>query len=236
MGRLRRFLPRFSLRTLVVFLLLVTSGVGLWVEEQQDLWISTTRLESTSPQFAKAAFSDDGERLITELVDGTIRVWDIRAGEHLTKQHAPDEPLPECPSVITSPDGRRTVVLHDSGAASIQDARNDDFLALLRASAWDVVYAAFSPDGKQVATVGGTYTEVWRRRRPEWWWGVFWLWEFWLTVAFAGVFAWSVWRDRRALGNKPPSPRPESGSARPGEAGLAGPRLRATGDDVGDGG
>jgi len=28
--RLRRIIPRFSLRTLVVFLLLVTSGVGLW--------------------------------------------------------------------------------------------------------------------------------------------------------------------------------------------------------------
>ena len=31
------------------------------------------------------------------------------------------------------------------------------------------------------------------------WWGVFYLWEFWLTVVFAGVFVWSVVRDRRVL-------------------------------------
>jgi len=33
----------------------------------------------------------------------------------------------------------------------------------------------------------------------RWPWRVFYLWEFWLTVAFAGVFVWSVVRDRRAL-------------------------------------
>jgi len=40
----------------------------------------------------------------------------------------------------------------------------------------------------------------------SWWWGVFWLWEFWLTAVFAGVFVWSVWRDRRTLRASAPSP------------------------------
>ena len=32
---------------------------------------------------------------------------------------------------------------------------------------------------------------------PEYWWGVAWLPEFWLTAFFAGAFAWSIWKDRR---------------------------------------
>ena len=65
----------------------------------------------------------------------------------------------------------------------------------------DLVPAAvFSRDGQTILTAGldGT-ARIWRLRHPERWWGAFGLWEFWLTVAFAGVFAWSIRRDRRAL-------------------------------------
>ena len=41
--------------------------------------------------------------------------------------------------------------------------------------------------------------KVWSRRRPEYWWGVAWLPEFWLTLICAGALRWSVWRDRRDL-------------------------------------
>jgi hypothetical protein len=34
-------------------------------------------------------------------------------------------------------------------------------------------------------------------RRPEYWWGVAWLPEFWLTALLAGALAWSVWRDKK---------------------------------------
>jgi len=37
------------------------------------------------------------------------------------------------------------------------------------------------------------------RRRPEYWWGIVWLPEFWLTILLAGGFLVSVWRDRRRL-------------------------------------
>ncbi|MGD0088628.1 MAG: hypothetical protein ABSE73_01795 [Planctomycetota bacterium] len=37
---------------------------------------------------------------------------------------------------------------------------------------------------------------VWHRRRPEYWWGLAWLPEFWLTAVFAVAFVWSVRRDR----------------------------------------
>ena len=39
--------------------------------------------------------------------------------------------------------------------------------------------------------------KVYRCYRPEWWWGVFYLKEFWATVIFAAFFAWSIRGDRR---------------------------------------
>jgi WD40 repeat protein len=42
----------------------------------------------------------------------------------------------------------------------------------------------------------------WRRRRPEYWWGIAWLPEFWLTALFAGALGWSVWRDRQSTQEK----------------------------------
>ncbi|MCY3021699.1 MAG: hypothetical protein NTW87_22025 [Planctomycetota bacterium] len=65
--------------------------------------------------------------------------------------------------------------------------------------AFDVA-CAFSWDGEQIVTMDTYDTPfLWRRRRPEYWWGVAWLPEFWLTAVFAGAFVWSVWRDRKSL-------------------------------------
>ena len=58
----------------------------------------------------------------------------------------------------------------------------------------------YSPDGDRMVVAGANgRLQVFSKRRPEWWWGIFWLWEFWLTVAFAALFIWSVLRDRRSL-------------------------------------
>ena len=40
---------------------------------------------------------------------------------------------------------------------------------------------------------------LWQRRRPEYWWGVAWLPEFWLTVVLGIGLIVSVWRDSRNL-------------------------------------
>ena len=49
---------------------------------------------------------------------------------------------------------------------------------------------------------GGEHADrvfVWHRRRPEYWYGVAWLWEIWATVFFALALVWSVWRDYGSL-------------------------------------
>jgi hypothetical protein len=55
----------------------------------------------------------------------------------------------------------------------------------------------FSSDGNHLACRGRGWSKVWQRRRPEQWWGIAWLWEFWLTVAFGGFLVWNIVRDRR---------------------------------------
>ena len=57
----------------------------------------------------------------------------------------------------------------------------------------------FAPDGQHIVTgsKNGGKGHIWSRRRPEYWWGIAWLPEFWLTVLFGGALVWSVWRERR---------------------------------------
>ena len=40
---------------------------------------------------------------------------------------------------------------------------------------------------------------IYRRIRPEQWWGVFWLWHFWFIIALGVAVAWSGWRDVRRM-------------------------------------
>jgi hypothetical protein len=58
-----------------------------------------------------------------------------------------------------------------------------------------------SADGNWVAICSdrNRFAYLYWRRRPEYWWGVAWLPEFWLTILFAPAFLWSVRRDRTTL-------------------------------------
>ena len=65
----------------------------------------------------------------------------------------------------------------------------------------EVRSAVRSLDGKRY--VSGDMSErvarIYRRRRPEYWYGPAWLPEFWLTVVLSVGMAVSVWRDQRSL-------------------------------------
>ena len=61
-GRLRKLIPRYSLRTLVLFTLLVTSGVGLWWHWEP--WVQTLAFEADFKDNALIArFSADGKNI-----------------------------------------------------------------------------------------------------------------------------------------------------------------------------
>ena len=42
-------------------------------------------------------------------------------------------------------------------------------------------------------------TLIWHRRRPEYWYGIFYLPTFWLTAGFGLGLVWSLWKDRKTL-------------------------------------
>jgi len=154
-------------------------------------------LRGHSAELNSAAFSSDGTRVATGGADGTVRIFNPETGHCellLTGQGA------GIFSIRFSPDGRRLVTASRDETARVWDSQTGSELGPPLKHDGYVFSAEFSPDGRAIVThssVGDV--RVWRRRRPEWWWGVFWLWEFWLTVAFAGVFVWSVVRDRKLL-------------------------------------
>jgi len=98
-----------------------------------------------------------------------------------------------------SKDGTRGIV-EDGHGKVIRDPQNGTVLFRMQAEFqyrneynWDVMSAA----GDYAAIADFRDNTIWHRRRPEYWWGVAWLPEFWLTALFAGALGWSVWRDRK---------------------------------------
>jgi len=203
---LKRFVPRFSLRTLVVFLLLVTSGFGLWFRRQPSWEVARAVEMPKEPSAAPgefeesylletATFSRDGRAVICTAHGGHAFAWEVSTGRRLSE-------VPEAArSRHDLPDGRSIM---DSEFGLLVLGRDwpepDAFLALLGRSTPFYGTVSFSPDGNWIVGANSLEVVIYRRRRPEWWWGVFWLWEFWMTAASAGLFVWSVVRDRRALG------------------------------------
>ena len=149
----RRFRIRYSLRSLLLLMLLFSASLAL-----REGW-SPWRIDSVLTGHAKvvitAAFSPDGRRIVTASEDGTARVWDSETGRELD---------------------------------------------VLKGHIGAVYSAAFSPDGRRIVTASIDRTaRVWRRVRPEWWWGVFWLPQFWAATLLAPAFLWSLRRDYKLL-------------------------------------
>lgn len=57
----------------------------------------------------------------------------------------------------------------------------------------------FAPVGERIGSYSSDEREIriWGRRRPEYWWGIAWLPEFWVTVVLAVALMGSVWGDGR---------------------------------------
>jgi hypothetical protein len=58
---------------------------------------------------------------------------------------------------------------------------------------------AFAPNGERLLAIDEERFTLFERRRPEEWWGVVWLHEFWLVVLLGGVLGWSCVLDRRSF-------------------------------------
>ena len=96
-----------------------------------------------------AAFSPDGQQIVTGSFDGTAKVWDVASGSELLtlKGHGA-----EVMAVAFSPDGRRIVTGCVDRTAKVWDAASGQEQRTLkghRAGVWSV---AFSPDSLRILT------------------------------------------------------------------------------------
>jgi hypothetical protein len=106
-----------------------------------------------------AAFSHDGQRIVTASNDHTAKVWDaVTAKELLTigRQSSAVN------SVAFSPDGQRIVTGSADGTAQVWDAASGRVILTLNGHNDAIETVAFSPDGRRIVTCSDDYTaKVW---------------------------------------------------------------------------
>jgi len=193
--RIRRLLPRFSLRTLVVFTLLVTSGVGLFAR-----WWAWANI---------LVMRGEVDKVVPRCLGYGMRVTyrHLQFEDPLLRRHVEVDAGLRC--LIRRPMKAEVVsgdvVLLEWAAGGSMDATEPGS---------DATHCRLINERRSVAITfedGWSIARYWERRAFRYLPCYL---EFWLTVAFAGVFVWSVVRDRRALGGRlsPPGPGGEAGS------------------------
>lgn len=184
---------RFSLRTLILLVALCTSGYGLWF--RWEPW-AVIRVLEISGKCQIVRFSTDGQELLaSNLNNNTISRWD-------TASWSPLEPtvgeLQIAGSRYQIAGLNRKVRVKDwyFRKLLIQD-EGGDVICEIEPPGNYIAYVSVSPASPVFAVGSDVGVFIYHRSRPEFWWGVFWLPEFYLAAVIAAGLLWSIVRDRR---------------------------------------
>jgi WD40 repeat protein len=158
--------------------------------------IEVATLEGDKTNVIWAEHTADGLHILSRSSDRVVRLWDAGSYRCLVElpQHGARvkrgmfaKLLPDRDRIVTWGGGLRLAWIWDARTgrklAEIPDGRGYNF------PGDDWIVAAHDH--------GEISTRLWRRIRPEWWWGVFCLWHFWVVVALSVALAFSVWKDVR---------------------------------------
>jgi WD40 repeat protein len=104
---------------------------------------------STDRGAFSAAFSEDGERVVTG--GGNVAVWDVRTGALLNK---PVRAGPEIHAVAFSPSGDTVAFGSDGFSVALWNARSCVFVRTLGRHQGNVRSVVFSPDGRSLLSAG----------------------------------------------------------------------------------
>ncbi len=96
-----------------------------------------------------AAFSPDGQRIVTASRDHTARIWDAETGREIATLSGHDLPVN---TAVFSPEGSLVVTTSQDRSARLWDAATGRELTKLSGHRFIVRGAAFAPDGKQIVT------------------------------------------------------------------------------------
>lgn len=131
--------------------------------------IATLAETESAPEatLTAAAISTDGQRVVTGLSQGAVRLWDV-ASRVATSDPGPTPVAGRDVAVTTlafSRDGERVIGGWTNGLVMVWDARAQRRLRSLRGHAGRVTAASFSPDGSLCLTAGEDRTaRVWSVR------------------------------------------------------------------------
>jgi WD40 repeat protein len=104
----------------------------------------------TINRFSSVPLGVSGRRIVTASAAGMARVWDAHSGS--LEVTLPGHDGAGVFGVAISPDGRRVVTACSDHAARVWDASNATPKTVLEGHEGVVTSAAFSPDGRRVAT------------------------------------------------------------------------------------
>ena len=112
-----------------------------------------------------AAFSPDGNVIVTASYDNTVKIWDALTGECLQTLEGHTERVD---SVVFSPDGKKIVTASADKTAKIWDVSTGQCLHTLEGHTDWVSSAAFSPDGTVIVTASADRTaKIWNALTGE---------------------------------------------------------------------
>jgi WD40 repeat protein len=107
-------------------------------------------LSSHSQWVGDFSFSPDGQRLVANASDKTLRVWEIPSGKQLVVLTSDDDPRP-LGSPIFSPDGRRIAAIVDDTMVRVWTSAGTR-LTLLKGHTADITSLSYAPDNWRIVT------------------------------------------------------------------------------------
>ena len=142
-----------------------------------------------SAQVNASTFAHGDKRLVVGHNDGWLRVWDLGSFQEINARKLGDRIF----QVGYSQSNNRMFALtrddtgNDGDSIEIMDGDSLAHIASLRLKDTLAVCQPFLSLDESTVLMGcaDTETRVWQRRRPECWWGIAWMPEFWIMVLIA---------------------------------------------------
>jgi WD40 repeat protein len=105
-----------------------------------------------------AAFSPDGQYVVTASLDGTSLIWDARTAKLVRVLRGHSQPVTDA---AFSPDGAHVVTVSWDKTARIWNAESAQEIAVLKGHEGFIWEVTFSPSGRRFVTAGWDSARIW---------------------------------------------------------------------------